>query len=112
MTKKEETQKKEIKKIIDLIKGKKTTEKPADKKIKERNENTESEREKEIEEMIKLVKKDNELLKKDRLTEKVNKLVEETERELGRIQFYSKPEKIEEKKKKSFLEEIKKIVKK
>ncbi|MFH1663431.1 MAG: hypothetical protein ABH986_01230 [archaeon] len=72
----------------------------------------EKEREEEIEKMIGLLKKDDdELLKKDRLTEKVNKLVEETEKELGQIKFTGiKPER--EKKKENALSYLKKLVKK
>jgi len=86
-----------------------------EKKVEQKNlaktlENTK--REKEIEKMIGFLEKDDELLKKDRLTEKVNKLVEETERDLGKISYAGrKPEK-KESKKESFFSKLKKQFKK
>ncbi|PIN98392.1 MAG: hypothetical protein COT90_04610 [Candidatus Diapherotrites archaeon CG10_big_fil_rev_8_21_14_0_10_31_34] len=65
----------------------------------------------EIEKAIGLLEKEDDRLKKDALTEKVNKLVEDTERELGKIQFTGKeitPKKPEKKGLFSFLKKPKK----
>jgi len=68
-----------------------------------------AQRENELEKMIGLLEKDDELLKKDRLTEKVNKLVDETEKQLGDIRYTGEKPK---KKKETIIDSIKKRWKK
>ncbi len=104
---KEKERGKEIDNAMDLL-GKKSEEKKRKKKepekqVKEKNdeliENKKEEtagskfsqkRDNEIEKAIRLLTKDEEKIKKDGLTEKVNTLVEDTERELGKISFMGK----------------------
>ena len=59
-----------------------------------------------------MLEKEDDRLKKDALTEKVNKLVEETERELGKIQFTGKEIENKKEEKKGFFDKLKKIGKK
>lgn len=70
------------------------------------------ERDNEIEKAIGLLKKEDDRLKKDALTEKVNKLVDDTERELGKIQFTEKEITTKKEEKKGFFDKLKKIGKK